>query len=259
MMPRFWSFLLLCMLLVGCEAQATPIANIATPTATSAPSPIPVDVVLFGIASNIAPYVGDLPIDFEIVDGNSALSDYDLVVSYGALDGWQQSPQAHRVSLAINPNLSPLNDLTIRDLIPSVLDSQAIVSNLNINGAQQTTARTTVLSSAEIRTTLANSGYPDGFQMIMAIEQVPAIDTLVVQFSALSLDMRLVPLRDGIIAENQAHLALFLWADDSERDAWVALVGEENIVDLWTMPISYITSGDVAIEFSETGIPFPVE
>lgn len=258
MMRLFW-LVVLSAILVGCEAQATPIANIATPTATLAPTPVPVNVIRYGIAANIVPYLGDVPVSYETVDGTTALTDYDLVVTYGALDGWERAPQAHRVSLIINPNLAPLDETVIRDLIPSVIDVQTIISNLNINGTQQTTIQTSELSATEIRTTLANSGYPDGVQLTLATEQVPAIDTLLSQFSALGLDLRLIPLRENSFSQNQAHLGLFLWTDDSERSDWVAQVGENSIIDLWTMPISYITSDGVTVDFTADGIPYPVE
>lgn len=245
-------------LLAGCEAQATPIAVITTATATPEPTSIPITELRYGIAGNIAPYIGDMgTIPFELLAADSAITDFDLVVAYGIYEGWQQAPQSHRVSLAINPNLAPLNNQTIRDLIPRLINSQAIVDNLNIPSAQQTTELSTE-SAPIIRTTLANAGYPDGFQLTMATENIPAVDVLLSQFAFLSMDIRLIELSEHILADNQAHLLAFMWANDSERAQWVAQVGEGNIIDLWTMPISYLNNGNVTVEFTENGIPIPV-
>ena len=246
-------------LLAGCEAQATPIAVITTATATPEPTSIPIPDLRYGIAGNIAPYIGDMgTIPFEILSADSAITDFDLVVAYGIYDGWQQAPQSHRVSLAINPNLAPLNNQTIRDLIPRLINSQAIVESLNILGAQQTTELSSE-SASMIRTTLANSGYPDGFQLTMASENISAVDVLLSQFAFLSMDIRLIELSDTVFSDNQAHLLAFMWANDSERAQWVTQVGEDNIIDLWTLPISYLNNGNLTIEFAENGIPIPAQ
>lgn len=255
-MKRLLLFLL-GLILVGCEAQATPIAAVTTPTITPQPTTPPLPELRYGVGGNIAPYVGDLDavISYEIVD--SAIEDYDIVVAYGVYDGWQQAPQSHRVSLVINPNLAPLDNLQIRELIPQIIDRQAIVDSLGIPNAQSSTAQTTG-SASLIRTTLANAGYPDGFQLTMATESIPALDILVSQFSRLALDLRLIDLNETVLSANQAHLILFLWAQESERAEWANQVGEENVIDLWTMPISYIVSEGLAIEFNENGLPIPL-
>lgn len=252
-------FIFLGILLAGCEAQATPIAAIISLTATPEPTSISIPELRYGIAGNIAPFIGDMgTIPFEILGADSAVTDFDLVVAYGIYDGWQQAPQAHRVSLAINPNLPPLDNQTIRDLIPGIINSQAIVDSLNIPGTQQTTELSTE-SATLIRTTLANTGYPDGFQLTMAIENIPAVDVLVSQFASLSMDIRLIELRDGVLLDNQAHLILFMSANDSERAEWLSQAGEDNIIDLWTLPISYLNNGGVSVEFTENDIPIPAQ
>lgn len=246
-------------LLAGCEAQATPIAAIITATATPEPTSIPIPELRYGIAGNIASYIGDMgTVPFEVLGADSAITDFDLVVAYGIYEGWQQAPQSHRVSLAINPNLAPLNNQTIRDLIPRLINSQAIVESLNIPGAQQTTELSTE-SAPIVRTTLANAGYPDGFQLTMASENIPAVEVLLSQFAMLSMDIRLIELSDTVLADNQAHFALFIWANDSERAQWLTQVREENIIDLWTMPISYLNNGGIIVEFTENGIPIPAQ
>ena len=257
-MKRFL-LILFGIVLAGCEAQATPIAAIVTETNTPEPTAIPIPDLRYGIAGNIAPYIGDMgTIPFEILSADSAISDFDLVVAYGIYDGWEQAPHSHRVSLAINPNLAPLDNASISDLIHDVIDSQAIVDSLNIPGSQQTTELATV-SANSIRTTLANAGYPDGFQLTMATENIPAVDVLASQFAVLSMDMRLIELSETVLVDNQAHLILFIWSHEGERAGWVSQVGEGNIIDLWTMPISYLNNSAVTVEFTENGIPIPAQ
>ena len=247
------------MILAGCEAQATPIAAIVTETNTPEPTAIPIPDLRYGIAGNIAPYIGDMgTISYEILGAESAISDFDLVVAYGIYDGWEQAPQSHRVSLAINRNLAPLDNASISELIPGLIDVQAIVDSLNIPGSQQRTELATV-SANSIRTTLANAGYPDGFQLTMATENIPAVDVLAGQFASLSMDVRLIEVSETVLVDNQAHLILFIWADENERAGWVSQVREENIIDLWTIPISYLNNGEVRVEFTENGIPIPVQ
>ena len=257
-MKRFL-LILFGIILAGCEAQATPIAAIVTETNTPEPTAISIPDLRYGIAGNIAPYIGDMgTIPYDILGSDSAISDFDLVVAYGIYDGWEQVAQSHRISLAVNPNLMPLNNASISNLIHGVIDIQAIVDSLNIPGSQQTTELSTE-SANSIRTTLANNGYPDGFQLTMATENIPAVDVLVNQFASLSIDLRVIELSETVFEDNQAHLILFMWAQESERAERVSQVGEDNIIDLWTMPISYLNNGAVPVEFTENGIPIPLQ
>lgn len=258
-MKILWG-LMVCLLLAACEAQATPIASMSTPTVPPQATLPPTQILRYGAAPNIVAYLGDdVAAPYEILDNNLPITAYDLVVAYGIYDGWQQSPVSHRVSLAINPNLPPLTIAIFRDLMTSIVNPQVIVDTLNIPNAQQTTVQDAVLSTLDSRTLLANNGYPDGFQLIMATETVPALDLIVSQFADLSVDLRLIDMQETVISDNQAHLVLFLWAQETERSFWVNQVGEENILDLWTMPISYLAQNDRSIEFTENGIPLFVE
>lgn len=255
------------LLLVGCEAQATPIASISTETTESAQPPASVTsatTVLelrYGILAHTLPYISEIDRieaigSVEAVAVGNVLGDFDIVAGYGVYDAWQQSPISQRVSLVINPNLAPLTEDTIRMLIPQMIDSQSIVANLDIPGVQQATAQTLTASSS-IRTTLANAGYPDGFALTLATESVPALDMIVSQFADNAIQVRLIPLDDEVLTNQQTHLVLLVWAQEEERSAWVAQVGENNVIDLWTMPISYLAAEGLTIEFAENGLPIP--
>jgi len=258
-MKRFL-LILLGLFIAGCEAQATPIAALITPTDTPPPTTVPLPELRYAVASNLVPYAGNLEqtVAFEVYDSNLPLSEYDVVVAYGVYDGWQQAPQSHRVSLVLNPNLPPFDDATIRGMIPQIIDIQAVLDTIAIPGVQQT-AVLTVQSSTVLRTELANAGYPDGFPVTLATEVVPAVDILIGQLSQLALDVRLIEISDTVLSDNQAHMLLFMWSQESERATWSAQVGDENVIDLWTMPISYVTAEGIQVEFNENGLPIPLE
>ncbi|MGJ3238520.1 MAG: hypothetical protein ACFE0Q_07420 [Anaerolineae bacterium] len=254
--------LLLCIIglwLAGCEAQATPIASIATPTGRPQPTSTPVIALRYAVAANLAPYVDldMLPFVTDVIAGNETLNIYDLVVSYGAYEGWQLSPISHHVTLAINPNLSPFDEPSIRALVADVLDRESLVTAINIPGV--TTVPTSDPSSSfTIRAALANAGYPDGFQLILASDLLPAVDTLREQFARANFDLTLTSYSDAIWNDNQAHLIAFNWTQDDTRQLWAERVGEENMIDLWMLPISYLAPDDLALEFTETGLPIPM-
>lgn len=247
--------------MLGCEAQSTPIASISTPTdapqATSAPA-VSIPDFRYGVVGNLASFLtnSDENINFEVIDASSNLDDFDIVVAYGIYEGWQQSPQSHRISMALNPNLTPLDNQRIRDLIPQMIDAQVLVSAIGIDGVQTLTASTPD-SAGVARTILANEGYPDGLELILATDVDLALDNLVAQFSARSIALRLINIDEAVFGENQAHLAIFLWSQDSERETWISEVGAENIIDLWTIPISYISSSELPLSFTENGLPIP--
>lgn len=250
------------LILLGCEAQSTPIASISTPTeeipqVTSAPV-VSIADFRYGIVGNLASFVinSDENIDFEVLDSANNLDDFDIVVAYGIYDSWQQSPQSHRASIAINPALAPLDNQMIRDLMSQIIDAQVLVDTVGIDGTQ--TLNTNIPEPAGVaRTILANEGYPDGVQLVLATDVYFAMDSLVSQFLARSIALRLINLEDSVFSENQAHLALFLWTQDSGRDLWVSQVGAENIIDLWTIPISYTSSSELTLSFTENGLPIP--
>lgn len=245
-------------ILVGCEAQSTPIAAISTPTDVPQATNIPIPELRYGVAGNLAEYMdnsSDYP-NFEVLDSTSPIDDFDLVVAYGTYDGWQQSPHSHHISLAVNPNFPPLDNPTLLDLVPQMIDTQALISAIDISGIQETRVQSPD-NIGTVRTSLANAGYPDGVQLVLATDTTFALDEFINLFAIRSIDLRLIDMSDSGFDDNQAHLTLFLWVQDNERDVLASQVGDENIIDLFTIPISYITPDDIAVDFSENGIPIP--
>ncbi len=244
--------------LIGCESQSTPIASISTPTDVPQTTSVPIPELRYGVAGSLAQYLTNSSeyTNFEVLGSSSSIEDFDLVIAYGIYDGWQLSPQSHHVSLAINANLPPLDNFALLELIPRMIDAQALISEIQISGIQQTRAQSPE-NVGTVRTILANAGYPDGIQLVLATNTTFALDELIRQFAVRSIDLRLIEMTEAVFSDNQAHLALFFWTQDNEREALASQVGYEHIIDLFTVPISYITPSGISVDFSENGLPIP--
>jgi hypothetical protein len=57
------------------------------------------------------------------------------------------------------------------------------------------------------------------------------------------------------INRNRLHLAIVKWHTVAEKAQWTALVGENNVIDLYQLPISYLAMSDLKISFSDDGFP----
>ncbi|MDQ7025647.1 MAG: hypothetical protein Q9P01_02530 [Anaerolineae bacterium] len=262
-MIRYLGLFISLWVLVGCEAQATPIAAVSS-VATVEPQFVDVTQpppMRYGIADHTLPYVTDIGQirEFALVESmppNPDLTTYDVALAYGIYEGWQQAPISHTVSLIINAQLAPLNNIDIQTLLRQSLNTQAIIDSTGISGL--IAAASERLSAAQIRNTLANLGYPDGFRLTVAIEPLPATQTVIQQLTAINLDIVTTEIEslaeaEDILANNRAHVLLIRWQNESERSQWVARVGENFIIDLYTLPISYVARDSITISFTENG------
>jgi hypothetical protein len=96
------------------------------------------------------------------------------------------------------------------------------------------------LPRAEIRTSLANMGFPDGFQLSLATAPAPGLEQVIADFNASNIRIQLLQ------AGNQAHLSLML-----------SPVLPEGAVEIYSLPISYLAKEGISVEFSEDGWPLP--
>jgi hypothetical protein len=257
-LKRLFLLLLVCLMLVACEAQATPISGVQTPTATTEPMiTLPLQI-RYGLYANVLGFVQDLDILqasalVEAISAENAIPDYDVVVAYGIYDGWQQSPVKQHVSLIINPNLVPLDDENISNIVRQLAYSLELPDIFYIPKPLPPA----IQSVTEAKTALANVGYPDGFVLTMAVNIVPALEAIAAQFTERNIDLHIIESESDVLAKNRAHLILALWTEDAQRTAWIEQVGEQNVVDLFTLPISYLASDELHITFTEYGWPVP--
>ena len=261
--PLHLLWVLCLIVLVGCEAQATPIAAVDVPTLAPAEfievtQPPPLH---YGIADHTLPYVSDIEQIREValvetMPPNPDLALYDVALAYGIYEGWQQAPVSHHVALIINTQLAPMDDADIQTLVRQALNPQAIADSTGITGLPVPTGGP--VSPTQIRNTLANMGYPDGFRLTLAMQTVPASQTIVEQLNTANLEI--VPtgiqsLEDAeeILTNNRAHLLLLHWQNDNQRSQWTERFGASAIIDLYTLPISYVAKEGITVSFTESG------
>lgn len=250
-MRRVGLLFIILILLAGCEPEATPIALVNTPSSEAVATEMPTNPpnLRYGLFVNTEGYVRDLAeiesrAAVETVYESARYTDYDIVAAYGIFEGWQVSPVSQHLGLVINSEFAPLDNEMIRALIPQAIDSAGLVAELGINGMRPNGLET--LSPASIRTTLANSNYPDGLQLTLATSPIPALELILEDFRASNIHIQL--LEEG----NPAHLSLHLWTTEAER----AALGEA--IEIYSLPISYVAREGIQLEFSETGWPLPL-
>jgi len=253
-------------LVVACQPEATPVANVAPPTNTpdmSETLPPPIRYVLGTHAQNMPSIEGELtesglliPVSSLTVESQLGV-DYDVIADYGIVEGWEQSPILPTVSLVINPNLDPLTDDNITNIIRNSVDGVRIINQTNISGTIPLAVSTIRLSS--LKTEFANMGYPDGFELQLGIAEIPNSQAIITELNNLNLDLNMtstslesIPTQ---LVDNRLHLALIKWHTVSEKSVWTSAVGENNVIDLYQLPISYLASPDLNVTFSDSGFP----
>lgn len=257
-------FVLVLFSLSACEAAPTPVAVAVQPTedpSDLATQPPPLRI---GIAPDTIGYVDNLAEmrNVALVNAISEADDlesYDLLIVFGTRDNWEQSPIQHRVSLLINPQLPPLDQPDVAMLLRQSINVQALNNATGIIGLQPQIVET--LPPTALRTALANAGYPDGLSLSIAHTEFHALAEVQNQLLALNFDTRLLPTpladMETRFVEQQAHLALVHWWDAEQRSTWVQLLGEDNVLDLYTLPISYRAVDTLQVNFSPSGWPVP--
>ena len=51
------------------------------------------------------------------------------------------------------------------------------------------------------------------------------------------------------------HLILAGWTNDNQKQSWIARAGEVNVVELYTVPISYLAVDGLQISYAPGGFP----
>lgn len=269
--PERWitqaaSALLLGLLLAACEAQATPVGRVtltdegvsaAVPTVTQTALP-ELRYGFLGGAEQFAPS-GGLFANAEVIAPGADPAAYDIAVAYGTVPDWQQSPILQRVSLVLNTTLPPLVDADFSALLRTAISPPDLLEGLEIPGVLPGSSHSRDVRA--VRVALANQGYPDGVTLAIAAEFIPGLGLVTEHLQESSIRAEVLSLAPedapDAYAQGLAHLLLIRWYEDAQRAEWVTLAGDENVVDLYALPISYRASGDLAIEFTAEGWPIP--
>jgi hypothetical protein len=264
---QLWVICILTLVFISaCQPEATPVANVMPPTATTdiietlAP---PIHYVLGANIQNMDSIRDEIAQSALLIPASGLTeesllgTDYDIIADYGLIDGWQQSPVVPTVSLIINPNLAPLNDEPIANIIRNGVDGVRIVNRTNISGTLPLAISTIRLTS--LKTEFANMGYPDGFELQIGVAEIPHHDAIVNELNGLNLELQITQRTLENIAtqltNNRLHFALIKWNNVSEKAIWTSAVGEMNVIDLYQLPISYLASPELTITFTDNGFP----
>lgn len=256
------------LLFAACQPVATPfpadgnITNPAPPNATADPIATQ-GTIRYGLAAKR----DELGADFDLIaagalveeltaapDPNDLGARFDIIAGFGAWPGAERSPRSLRVTLALNPASPPLDDPTIQEVLRRALNPAALLAASGIIDAE--TAPVDYAPPAELRATLANAGWPDGFEIILAYDPVPGVQAIVDQLRVVGIESRTRPRGNTTFEDAAIHAAVVAWRTPEARALWVERSGGEDLViDLFALSISYWASPDLELTFSPNGWP----
>lgn len=253
------------LLIAGCQPEATPLPASLLSMPTETPTPAPVRSLRYALLANTEGFVSDLDelaasAEVDVLDRDVEPSDlggrFDMVAGYGLRPGWTAAPARVRVSLVLHSTGLPLDDPAIADAIRRSVNPQPVVSALGIEGVEP--GAITAASPAQLKATMANAGWPDGFDVVLGYD-APGAGGIAVQLEALGLEVHARQFErqalQSAFAEQRVQLALVAWVDAAEREGWVTLAGDTNVLDLYTIPISYWAGEGLTITFTPGGWP----
>ena len=239
-----------------------PTIDNATPLPGDAPT------IRYALAANTVGFVSDLSLIqasaqveqlTEPIDANDLGNRYDLLAAYGDLPAGIRSPVTPHVALVVNPATHPLDDPFLMNIFYRSLNPQAIIDTLAIPGTVADTREASTPTT--LRTELANAGWPDGLSLSMAFADTPGAPQIITQLQAAGIQARLSPMGESEIRkafdEGYIQAALIAWKSPEERTEWVDRFGDVNVIDLYSIPISYIAVPELRITFTPGGWPLP--
>lgn len=247
--------------LVACGPEPTPFPVDAPPTATPEPPPATPEPIRYALATPMPMFVEALrdlspgaqveQVTLPLEPGDLGTR-YDLVIRYGEIDGWTLAQPMQTVALVIG-SIDP----AFAAVIQQTLDPQTIVNGLSMPGAVALPAN--LLPLDDLRVTLANAGYPDGVTLRLVHSDLPGIDILVAQLAAVNVDVLLETLPASMLMDaldsDTADLAIMTWTTSAQRDLWGQAFGEDRVIDLYTLPISYLVAPGLDVMVTPGGWP----
>jgi hypothetical protein len=253
---------------MACEPEPTPFPVAIPPPSTDVPLTISASSsIRYTFAPNTAGLVADLELISESaqveqlteeVNPDELGTRYDIVTAYGDLPGGTRSPVMAHVALLVNPDITPLDNSAVISIVQHSIDAQAVIEHLAISGAQVDLSQAAIATST-LRLQLANAGWPDGFHLTTAYAYTPGAVEMVEQLQAIGISSQMLLMTDADIAaeldDGQIHLALVTWTAPEQRERWETLVGSANVLDLYTIPISYLAMPELTITFTANGWP----
>lgn len=257
------------LLLAACSAEPTPLP-ITPPTDTPAPT-VEGDtgvIIPFDLRIALAPnMIGAVPaadlaalraagqvdqLQASVDPASYVGASADLYVEYGdGLTGGTVAPTRYQVIAVINSSLAPLDDSAVATILRELL----------ANSAASLTSTPPADTLSVLRGRLANAGYPDGFNLTLGAVDAYNVEQIRAGFSEYQIDViRTDMAADAALAgyaNDELHLVIVGYTLDSDRAVWVERAGAENVIDLFSLPISYLAAPGITVSFSAGGYPVP--
>jgi hypothetical protein len=235
------------LLFCACAPEPTPLPVIlpTLPPSTATPA---LDATLaplrYAVAPDALPFLSDADraaiaaagaelVPLAAPPADADLSTYDLVVSAADFPGASAVPSELQVSLTLNTTL-PLDNPALADVVRAAIDPQRVAQSL---GFASDSSASPSLTTAALRETLANAGYPDGFDLTFASRSLPGADALTRMLGAVGIDAR------EVAADTPAHLALTTAPPDA------------NAIALYRLSLHFHAADGLTITFTPSGFP----
>lgn len=264
--------------LAGCAPPPTPLPVIA-PTVTpvvTAPTSAPAAAAStarrwqYGIATAPLPDTATLAevADITYLDPTASLTDaaarFDVVIAYGVPPGWSPLPlMTATAALIINPDVPPFDNPDMAAALRDLLDPAELIAALGLPDSEP--LRHNDASADTVRARLANAGFPDGFDVRLAatVPGAPALTDHLRTFAIYAHEMPLTvsaPADVGAaLTAGRVDLALVAYIDPAARADWVAQVGADHVIDLYTLPLSYHAADTLSLNLTAVGLPLIVD
>ncbi|MEO8610064.1 MAG: hypothetical protein ABI690_19375 [Chloroflexota bacterium] len=264
---RFLGLLVFFLVGAACTSEATPFP-VDTPTVASGQLSSDQSVIRYALAPNTDGLVSDINLlknAAQVVQLDTAIdpadlgSQFDIAAGYGDIPGGTRSPVTLHIVLVINPTLLPWHDPNILNIFRRSFDPEKITNALDITGVsiESVTGKPTM----DIQTQLANAGWPDGLSFNLGNAYAPGSEQIIAQWKTASIQAQqtIAPKSEiqADLIEGRFQAALVIWTTPDERGELVSQFGNENVIDLYSLPISYLAVPELHISFTPGGWPLP--
>lgn len=241
--------------LVGCEQTATPLPVALQITDTPVPtSEVPrlrfaysVDALAAFAGRDTLAEEADLLIYDPQVDIQTP---YDVVVILGTSENSTLAPQPISVRLILDTTQPPLDDPEVERLVRLAFDPTRLAGAFGYLSAAPVSENDETVDPARVRTELANMGYPDGLPVTVLSECVPGSEALLELLRPFAINVRLITENGSTFPSSDADAAIV-----GSNPAWLSQMDAADVIDLYTVPISYRAGDGIALSFDAQGFP----
>jgi hypothetical protein len=178
-----------------------------------------------------------------ILGAESDATQFDVMTGFGVYDGWVRTDNAPTISLVINPQLEPFNNADLLALVRESVQIPVVLQDIPETEVRYTPAGDT----AKNKTALANLGYPNGITIFGKVDSYPGAREILGSMATTNINV--------LAAQNATapHLQVIGWDNATLRETYVSEFGAENVIDLYTLPISYYLNGEFLTAFTDDG------